>query len=449
MAQTPLTTRQVRDVDISKILITSNKKDRKVDIVDLISDVYYWESILQETVRASIIYTDTGSSVDTGGGKYKSVIEGLPLYGQENTSLVMKDSNGVEINLTLYVNNVKKVAQQVNKSLVTLDLGSKEFIMNEKVRINRRFDGKISDHIKKILTDSKFLNSKKKLDISPTANSYNFIGNNYKPLYTLLWLSKKAVPEGIVPGNSAGFFFWETSKGFNFKAIDELLSIEGKTCKNFTYTQSPDSETLPGFSHILKYDPQDVAGDQQQKAQIGTDATRIILINPVDLYYEVVNIKSSETTSNVKKAGLDFPVQNPEFNVPGTNKDFSRTQFIVLDSGTLPSGTTDQQISKSKDINFDPKNILNQSTMRYNQMFTVRHSITIVADFSLHAGDSVYIRTPENSNRKEKDSNEVFDGYYVIADLCHYISKQSGAYTRLLLVRDSMGKKGSPTYKAI
>jgi hypothetical protein len=50
--------------------------------------------------------------------------------------------------------------------------------MNEKVRLNTRFDGRISAHIKKILTDQNYLGTEKKVDIEETSNNYNFIGNN-------------------------------------------------------------------------------------------------------------------------------------------------------------------------------------------------------------------------------------------------------------------------------
>jgi hypothetical protein len=53
------------------------------------------------------------------------------------------------------------------KSMVQIDLASKEFIMNEKVRLNTRFDGKISDHIKTILTSPNFWEQKKNVEIEP------------------------------------------------------------------------------------------------------------------------------------------------------------------------------------------------------------------------------------------------------------------------------------------
>lgn len=117
---------------------------------------------------------------------------------------------------------------------------------------------------------------------------------------------------------------------------------------------------------------------------------------------------------------------------------------MLVDCGSLPSGSTQQQIEKSKEENFDPRNILNQSVMRYNQFFSTKVTITITGDFSLHAGDYIYIDTPQLSDKKTQTMDEQFGGFYVIAELCHYISLSSGGYTKLTLVRDSVGRKGSP-----
>jgi hypothetical protein len=42
----------------------------------------------------------------------------------------------------LYVNKVTPQVNETNRSVVTIDLASKEFIVNENVRLNIRFDGK-------------------------------------------------------------------------------------------------------------------------------------------------------------------------------------------------------------------------------------------------------------------------------------------------------------------
>ena len=246
MADQPLNVRQVREVDISECIIIANDQQKKKDIVDAITDIYYYESILQETLRVSAIYVDTGKSVESGGVN-KTILEGLPVVGQEQTSLKMKDGNGVELKVTLYVNKITPMSQDTKKSLVGLDFVSKEGILNYKVALNTRFDGKISDHINKILTDKKYLNTQKKLDIEETENTYNFIGNQRKPFYACAWLAKKAIPK--IPnakGNTAGYFFYETSDGFKFKSLDGLLSENEpgsgnkKKYKSLIYNQTPD-----------------------------------------------------------------------------------------------------------------------------------------------------------------------------------------------------------------
>ena len=122
--------------------------------------------------------------------------------------------------------------------MVALELASKEYLMNEKVRLNTRYDGKLSDHIEKILTDENLLATEKTIDIEPTSNNYNFIGNNKKPFYTINWLSMRSVSaENQKPGETAGYFFYETSEGFFFKSIDGLLSQDKK--KSYMYNESP------------------------------------------------------------------------------------------------------------------------------------------------------------------------------------------------------------------
>ena len=448
MADQPIVLRQTRDFDIPECIIVSNDKTNKKDIANIITDLYYYESILEPSIKVTATYVDTGYSVAADQGT-KTLLDGLPIVGEENVNIKLKDANDVKLNLPLYVNRVSPIKQDTVKSVVVLDLVSKEFIFNEKVRVNSRFDGKISEHIKTILT--KFLRTTKKLNIEDTSNNYNFMGNNKKPFYKLLWCSKKAIPLISKPGSSAGFFFWETSNGYNFKSIDSLLSDmdsgNKKSYKSYIFTNTPDGAgtSIPqGYSgKILDITPVEVTGNIQSKNEIGTYKTRTILFDPFTCEYRVINPKASELEKDLTLAGKKLPTFNPEFDVPGLNKDFTRTQYFLLDKGVLPSGNTTEQLKKSKQENFDPRNIISQATMRYNQIFNTQVTITIVADLSLHAGDLIYIDYPELSNKNEKELNQQFGGFYVISDICHYYNISTGGFTKLLLIRDSLGRKGS------
>jgi len=432
--------------NITKLNIYSNKGGQKVDITKGTVALLYYESILQDSVRATVTFADSGNTINN-----KTALDGLPIVGTEKVELKFIDSTQRELSLTLYVNKVTPMSDDTTKSLVQLDLTSKEFIMNEKVRLNKRFDGKISNHIRKILTDSAFLGTTKRVDIEETSNNFNFIGNNRKPYYALNWLSKKSVSaQAQKKGESAGYFFFETSEGFKFKSIDGLLSQEKK--KSIVYNQSPDSrgENLPAGYDVkaLEYE-KDNRVDVQDKLQLGAFSTRTILFDPFSCFYQVITASAKDKEESLKLAGKELPVLNKEFDRAGRNKEFSRTQYMLIDKGTLPAGTgtgkNQQQLQKSKEENFEPAAILNQSIRRYGQLFSSKATITIAGDFSLHAGDVVFLDVPElQTDIKNDDVNKESGGLYIIADLCHYISPKE-TYTKLNLVRDSFGRKGNHT----
>ena len=199
--------------NVEQIDILSNVDPKKsVSIITGFVAMTYTESIMSDTVKVGVSFIDSGNSIDD-----KSVTEGLPLVGQEQVKLKFSDNNENTLDLVLYVNKITPNLDRTQEGMMTLDLVSKEFIMNEKKRVNQRFDGKVSDHIKKLMTDQNYLGTSKKVDIEQTSNLDNFIGNNKKPLYTITWLCNKSVSEkNQTLGKNAGYFFYETSEGYFF-----------------------------------------------------------------------------------------------------------------------------------------------------------------------------------------------------------------------------------------
>jgi len=456
-----ITAAQAKEFDIKKCLVHSNDGATKSDIGVLITDLYYFEDLLSPTLKVDILFGDTGTVQK--GGEFKNAVDALQMVGTEKVDLILTDPNDEEIKVTLYTDAITPVAKENRKSLVSVTLGSKESIMNYKTTVNYRLKGRISDSIKTILEDTLKVDEKKKLDIEQTSNNLNHIGNNMRPFATILQLARKAVPQISGPngsnalGNTAGFFFYETSDGYKFKSVEGLLSKNEpgggpKKYKSLVYNETPDgrgSSVPPEYGgKILEYNVVTPSGSVQSKLQIGTYSTRTIMFDPFNCYYEVItpNVlgggKGAE--SKLQKAGKNLPKYNKEFNQEGANQDYSRTQYMLIDTGTLPDGNTQQQIDNSTTKNFDPKNILNQSVMRYNQFFSTKVEITITGDFSLHAGDYIFVDAPETSTKDTKIMDKQFGGFYVIAKLCHYISLRSGGYTKLTLCRDSTGRMGSP-----
>jgi len=449
-----ITTRQALPAFIEGVSVASNSDQGKT--VDLSTGTFrlqYWESILQDGIRATVMYGDSGNTIDE-----KTAVDGLPIVGQEKVQLKFTDNNEETLDLTMYVNSVKPFYDDSTKSAVLLDLVSKEFIMNQKVRVTKRYDGKVSDHVKTILKDVLKVDEEKIIDenIEETQNDYNFLGLNKKPYYILNYLSKASVPSTQnSDGNTAGYFFYETSKGYNFKSIDSLLSQEKK--KSIIYNETPDNggKDIPvGYDmKALEFDKEN-AVNVQNKLRMGAYSTRTVVFNPFNCKYEVLGkeAKEVEEKEGIQTAGERLPIFNPEFNPDGKKIDFSRTMYMLLDTGSLPTGdaekpvaAADQQLEKCESQNYQPAKVLAQSVMRYNQLFAAMNTITIAGDFSLHAGDAIFVDAPDLQTDTTNDEvNKESGGLYIIADLCHYITPKE-TYTKLNLVRDTFGRKGKPT----
>ena len=423
---------------VSKANITPNNGGPPASLLGGFVQIMYYESILQDSVKVDFIYADTGNSLNG-----KSVMEGLPMVGTEDFQLEFEDIQEVKLEFNLIVNKITPRAVDTAKTIVTLNLVSEEFIRNEEgaSRVNVRMDGKLSDHITNILEN--FLITEKELHVEETANNYNFVGNNKKPFYILNWLSKFGVPaagSGQM-GQTAGYFFWETSEGFHFKSIDSLFSKEENPIKKkFIFNGSDDSKGIPeGYDGKILQQVEDNRINYQNKIMMGAYGTKLVVFNPFDCFYEVVPQTAEETEGGTTGGGEALPVFNKKFKNPSDEENFTRTTFMLIDTGTLPSGDNKEQVDKNEEPNFEAQVVLNQGIRRYNQMFAQKMEVTLGGDFDLHAGDAISIDTPSIQSETDDEVNEETGGRYVIADLCHYISNKE-TYTKLNLVRDSFGR---------
>ena len=423
---------------IRSFSIASNE-GKTAELVGGIIRMQYFESLLNNTVSSNILYVDTGGAVDG-----TTVLDGLPLVGGEKSRFLVEDNQGNELEVTLYANNITPLSDDTHGQLVSISSVSKEYLLNEKIRLYEKFKGKISEAVKKILTDVNYLGTDK--DISGVDDTfeeeYNFMGNAKKPFYTINWLSKKAVPavsgEAAASGKTAGFFFWETSEGYHFKSIDTLLGQSPK--RYIIYNDTPDDcgKKVPeGYDVKALSFSKDNIQSADDKEKVGARDTRLVTFDPFNGVYRVTVPNSGETEASLTTGGQKLATQNPELIRTGANKNFSRTTYVLKDTGSLPSGTTEQQLEKSKEENFKVEKVLNQSIMRYNQFFSFKAEVVIPGDFSLHAGDAVYIDSPQQKDTNTDEVNEQSGGLYIITELCHYLDV-NGTYTKLLLVRDSV-----------
>ena len=456
---------------IRKLDIASNKSSTDASILGGTVRLQYWESILQDSVHASVVFTDSGNTLPkrkrkfgSGSGGRVGVVEGLPIIGGEQVTLKIEDNQGNALDFSIDNDNpffvvekpsIPTLGETTNKAY-ELKLASKEFLDNEEgwSRVRTCYAGQVSDHVKSIL--EKNLKTQKDLDIEETKKPLIFIGKNKKPFFILNDLAKKAVSSKIEgEGNTAGYFFWETANGFHFKSIDTLLT--GKQKLSIIYNESANPDPPAGYDVKALTLEMSSPLNVQRKKQMGAYSTRSFLLDPFKGTWESVTEnalgeegKQKVNNEEIKTAGEGLPELNKAFDSNEADSGFTRTTWNMITTGQLNFGPISDQLDKAKKINFDYSKVFNQSIRRYNQVFASQITTVIPGNFSLHAGDTVFMDIPESGTTQNKacsdEVNKEEGGLYLITDLCHFITAKE-TYTKLVLTRDSFGRVGSPSPK--
>ncbi len=419
--------------------IESNYDKPKLDLAGGIVELNYYESILDNTIRASATLADTGYRKEEGSAVTEE--QGIKLTTGECINLKITDGYNTTLSFLgskkLIVKEPKQTAGTTNKITFDLDLITFEAVNNELVpyRVTKRYDGKISDTVEKILKE--VLKTPKELDIDTTLNTLSVLPTTTKPFYQCTWLGPRSVPDvQDAKGKLAGFLFFETYEGYKFKSIDKLF--EQKPKKKLIFNNLI-GEIPPMYdAKILQYSfssSLDLKNILQTGSQLKTE---LKVMNSYESSYRKNEADSKDQFNQTNNGGKEQPVIAKCLNV---QEQASRISFKLDDQGFLvPGKTLIEQLPKSTYVNYNNDEILRQSYMRYNNLFSTKLSIAIPGDFSIHAGDLLHCDFPEVTSNTTKLVSEKVSGVYMVADLCHHITK-NGCYTRLNLVRESIGRK--------
>ena len=434
-----------------KFIVESADKSRTVDISAGVVAFTYFENIFSPYLTARAIVTNTGGSVVGDDGKLQSVYNGLPLRGGERVLIKIASNSNNNTGLDFakrpsdyfYVASVTNVLIDEGTETFTLNLVSREAITNETVRVGKKFptSQKISDSVKDILKN--YLKVDKINEIEETQNPYGFIGNMKKPFTLLTWLASKSVSGKSKTGedSSAGYVFYETKDGFNFKSIDNLMEQKPYN-ETFFYTPGVISSDDPKKDFkITKYfinRNQDLIG----KLERGAYSSYRYYINPVSFKPSISVFKSDDYVGKASNLG-DKQVSLPKIDNKSdrTLGDLPTRIFVgMLDVGTVEKDASDKGWNNSVERNADPAKIHAQSMMRYNQIFTQVVEIQIPLNTSLNAGSIVRCEFPQLATTKRKTTDPETSGLYMIKELAHYFDGK-GSYSQLKLVRDTYGRK--------
>jgi hypothetical protein len=430
-----------------ELTLESNDRSRSVGLIGGAILFEYFEDIFSPTITAKIKIVDNGNVIapeSNQDGDKQSIYNGLPLRGGERLSLKIAGNSATNPGLNFskrvedyfYVSSITDVISETNRETFTLHLVSREAITNETVRVGKKFkvDSAISNSVENILKD--YLKTNKVGKIDKSSNKYGFIGNLRKPFTILIWLASKAVPEKSGSG-TAGFLFYQTQDGFQFRSVDDLLEQSPKA--TYTYTQSQDSYDdkelkVNNDFKILNYH---VEKNQNllEKLKLGTYASHRMFFNPLDFSFsnpEDGLFKLEDYVGKTNNLGSQLKLPPLSEGSDLTLGDApTRIITAVYDVGTMDPGV-------STDINSDQSLYQSQSLMRYNILFTQTLNIVVPSNTNLRAGDVIECQFPKITQSDAKEYDTETSGLYMIKELCHHFDVNN-SYTSMKLVRDTFG----------
>ena len=444
----------IKKSPIDEAILESNDQKRTIDISSGIISIDYYEDIFSPTITTKIRVLNDGNSIqapnaegDPDGAK-QSIYNGLPLRGGERLSLKIAGNSNKNPGLDfskgeddyLYVSSIVDVVSEPQRETFQLHLTSREAITNETVRIPKKYptsstiDASVEDILKEYLKTDKIGT------IDKSQNRYGFIGNLRKPFTVLVWLASKGVPD--ISGNAtAGFVFYQTKDGFQFRSIDKLITQESKA--EYTYSGSTESYTedakqIDNDFNILNYST-DKNQNLIEKLRLGAYSSYRMFFNPLTFEFtppEKGLFKLDDYVSKTKNLGdqLKLPKISSSSNV-----DLGSVPTRIL-TQCLDIGTMEKDVSTEG--NSDPFKYQSQAIMRYNVLFTQTLSVVVSSNTNLRAGDVITCKFPKISSGDKEEFDEEQSGLYMIKELCHHFDT-TNSYTSLKLIRDTFGRYGT------
>ena len=410
--------------------MTISNDSKEADISAKTQSFNYFESVYSPEITANLIFLDASGSIKAEKNqdvqeRLGSIKSSLPIIGEEELIFKVRSKSGTLdfSQKPLLVTTSPVISEDSNRQSVFLSLVSKPGIDNEQIKnASILYKGKISDTVKKILTESNIVD----IDIDPTRNNYDFISRSRGSLNLITDLCRRSIPESGDPG----YFFYETQDGHNFKAIDNLISEEPVETYTYTGGLKANSETDENDFKIVR--PPIFLKDQNVKQRKKWISSRNIFFNPSNLVTEELfyALKGSE---NADQSGT--PVQKTlgrktlDYVIPPLK--YMKTNFHILDIGSL-----DYQ---NLDANNDPREWQAKSPMRYNLLHSQMMEIQVPCNLNIRAGNVIKVVIERQGDDKQLGGfDEHVSGKYLILHLCHHFDTER-SFTSMTLARDTYG----------
>ena len=321
---------------------------------------------------------------------------------------------------------------------------SREFIANQRNRISRKMTGTYSEIVKTILRND--LDSNKKFYNEPSVDNKKLTVPNITPFDTISIAIKNAISKKF---NDPTYFFWENTRGFNFRTLGHMYSRP--PVMNYEYTL-PGTRTKDGAKNIMQ--------------ELSAIESYRITGSPDTIYNYTSGIFSSEL---IVHDILYKKYENHTYNYIGNFLDerhlganpLVNTLKITPDGKNVSSFPSRQYLKPTVGIGIDEsyEDNFNQYSFTSNRMPEsiqsrnaqismleggLQLNIDVVGTTVVKAGDIVDIKIPSVAaykSTKNETLDELYTGNFLVRTLRHDFDIPNNKHTMSMNVtKDGMDK---------
>jgi hypothetical protein len=419
-----------------EITIFSRDGSTSVDLRRGVVSFNYYEDLFSPTVTAKMVVVSTSQNLIRG--KLQSIYNGLPIRGGELVRIKIAgnsesnpDLEFSEKETALYVSSVTNVISETQREVFTLNLVSKESLINETTRVYKKYPvGSISEAAENIIET---LSPNNPVKIDRTTNSYGFYGNSRKPFTLLTVLASRAA----FGKEQAGAFFYQTREGFFFSSVDKMITKKVKNDKPYIQTEVNKSSLerdndyrVLSFSVVRNH-------NFVEKLRLGGYSSTMSTFDYWSGKWVIDDLVDTNRYKNTMKnlgQEQEFPKVFGKGNINIVDTP-SRIMTQIVGHGALNTG-----IGKERDS--EPEKDLRQAVIRYNTLFNQTLQMTVPLNSNLMAGDIIKCLFPKSTYQDTKEFDQDMSGLYMIKELCHHFD-QDQSLTSMTLVRDTFGLNGT------
>ena len=424
---------------------TGGTESFRQDISNLIQEINIYEHLESKTLSGDLTLIDA-----------TNVIATLPLTGYERIEFKLSTPGlGIEkgydfTSISGYPMYVYKIGNkaQVNPraQAYTLHFCSIETIKNEQRRISKAFAGSIDEFVLEVCRGD--LKTKKNLIIESTKNLTKFVVPRLKPFDSIEMFCENATSKNF---KNAGYRFFETSLGFNFKSYENMFTKGNGTPRRALANYLPkvksvrdsrdnrnilsDLQSMESFKVISQF-------NTLRNLKTGAYASRMVIHdnfnktfseNDFDYHLDYADHHHLESDSRGGKRDDNGVLPYFKFEDNKAFSDFAE--------GSLHFSSNTAKVHNDYELP-EQKEIVQQRISQKTALSSIVVEFEVPGFTGINAGDVVNLTLPSyspNKNPLAKDEDPYLSGRYLISGLRHNIGVMAKKHVMVVeCIKDSL-----------